>query len=250
MLCTGNRVKHKTLRRICCSAGKPSEARRIGEASTRVCTAPIRRSVLVHSIEASATRHQSASGIVIACTTNHCALFHCSKAEETAPKIGHWCLVSTSQTVFFLMETSHRHVGDGSLHRKCFIVSVENLRCSIMKKQRGRAARKVEIGFRRGESETPIGRATAPRTFLESTPAILRVGFDLKVPTPVYPYQHLRHIDPPDLIATYRYTNTQTPVSRAHHYRPAWIPSPSTTTAMTKACLSRRRWRRRSQSQR
>jgi hypothetical protein len=174
-------VKHKILRRTHCSAGQPSETRRIG-ASIRVCISPICRSHPVHSIEASATRCQSASGVVTACTTNHCALFHCSKAEETAPKIGHWCLVSTSQTVFFLMETSHRHVGDGSLHRKCFIVSVENLRCSIMKKQRRWAARKVQIGFRRGESETPIGRATAPRTFLESTPAILRVRFDLKVP--------------------------------------------------------------------
>jgi hypothetical protein len=103
------------------------------------------------------------------CTTNHCALFHCSKAEETAPKIGHWCLVSTSQTVFFLMETSHRLKDDGSLHRKCFIVSVENLRCSIMKKRWEGAAAKGFMAFGGRRIEMPIGRATAPRTFLEST---------------------------------------------------------------------------------
>jgi hypothetical protein len=72
------------------------------------------------------------------------------------------------------METSHRHVGDGSLHRKCFIVSVENLRCSIMKKKFDGGGCRLIKGSGSGESEMPIGRATAPRTFLESTPAILR----------------------------------------------------------------------------
>ncbi|KAH6024473.1 hypothetical protein HBI55_183430 [Parastagonospora nodorum] len=38
--------------------------------------------------------------VVVVCTANHCALFHCSRAEETAPKISHWCLVSTSHDGF------------------------------------------------------------------------------------------------------------------------------------------------------
>jgi hypothetical protein len=126
--------------------------------------------------------------VTTVCTTNHCALSHCSEAKETAPKISHWYLVSTSQTVFFLMETSHRHVGDGSLHRKCFIVSVLNLRCSIMKEKGEARAKKVLCDSAGGESETPIGRAAAPRTFLESTPAILRECGNpyRKLQTPVF----------------------------------------------------------------
>lgn len=43
-----------------------------------------------------------------------------------------------------------------------------------MKKKGEARAEKVLCGSAGGGSETPIGRATAPRTFLESTAAILR----------------------------------------------------------------------------
>jgi len=171
---------------------------------------------------------------VSGCTTNHCALSHCSKAEETAPKISHWWFVSTSQTVFFLMETSHRHMGDGSLHRKCFIVSVENLRCSIMERRgRGREESFVEARRRRN---CKLRSAPPAANFPESTAGSFSVcGFDFTTSTTTtapaqYDTSPLAFtLDPPE---AYLQPN-----------HPSWIQNPSTSSATTMSRPSRKRSR-------
>lgn len=101
------------------------------------------------------------------------------KAEETAPKISHWCLVSTSHDGFRSHGNLTPPVGDGSLHRKCFIVSVENLRCSIMKKRKPGRARGKFYAFRRAANPKHRLDVRLPRELsLSQTPAnLLSVGF-------------------------------------------------------------------------
>lgn len=71
------------------------------------------------------------------CAVNHCARLHVleSGGNRTQDRP---VLVSTLQTVFVLMETSHHRDG-GSLQRKCFIVGVLNF--ALFNIEAGTAAR-------------------------------------------------------------------------------------------------------------
>jgi len=176
----------------------------------------------------------------------------CSKAEETAPKIGQISALHATDG-FRAHGNLTPSVDDGSLQRKCFQVGVLNFALFNMEGKGCAGAEKVLlharpeqlVGGMRATARLPRGQRLSQRHFRL---LVWERGKQLHAAaSTLYPRTRTPHLQDPSPVAP----NCTHRTARHTRTRPAWIPSRSTSTAtstMSRASLSRRRSRRQSPS--